>query len=302
MRLASAIAIFFTTAFAQTVDPAAQFDAASVKPAGPPVAGDTGGMRGGPGTGDPGRITIPRATLSRILARAYDVLPEQISGPAWLDDSSTYAYRIDATLPPNTTREQSLLMLRNLLAERFHLRFHHETRTRPAYELVVATGGPKLKEWTPLTDAPAGKPTVDGNGFLRLPPGAPVGFIMGAGSIRMSYRQTMAMFCHSLGTEINISNGTPLGSPQPRVVDKTGLTGTYEFTLEFAGSIRSPGENLSAPADGEPGAPLASDPAEAAPDIFTALEKQLGLKLVKVKDAPVDMLIVDSADKVPTEN
>jgi len=261
-------------------------------------------MRGGPGTGDPGRITFPRATLSTLLARAYDVLPEQISGPAWLDDSSTYVYRIDATLPPNTTREQSLLMLRNLLAERFHLRLHHETRTRPAYELVVAAGGPKLKEWTPLTNAPAGKgkPTVDGNGFLRLPPGAPVGFIMGPGSIRMSYRQTMAMFCHGLGTDINISKGVPLGSPQPRVIDKTGLTGIYEFTLEFAGSIRSLGENLSAPADGEPGAPLASDPDQAAPDIFAAIEKQLGLKLVKVRDAPVDILVVDSADKVPTEN
>jgi uncharacterized protein (TIGR03435 family) len=259
-------------------------------------------MRGGPGTGDPGRITIPRATLSRLLARAYDVLPDQISGPAWLDDSSTYAYRIDATVPPNTTREQSLLMLRNLLAERFHLRLHHESRTRPAYELVVAAGGPKLKEWTPLTDAPAGKPTVDGSGFLRLPRGSNVGFIMGAGSIRMSHRETMAMFCRGLATDLNISNGTPIGSPQPRVIDKTGLTGTYEFTLEFAGSIRSPGENLSAPTDGEPGAPLVSDPAEGVHDLFTALEKQLGLKLVKVKDAPVDVLIVDSADKVPTEN
>jgi uncharacterized protein (TIGR03435 family) len=259
-------------------------------------------MRGGLGTGDPVRITFPRATLSLLLACAYDVFPDQVSGPAWLDDSSTYVYRIDATLPPNTTREQSLLMLRNLLAERFHLRLHHETRTRPAYELVVAAGGPKLKEWTPLTVAPAGKPTVDGKGFLRLPPGAPVGFIMGAGSIRMSYRQTMAMFCHSLGNDINISKGVPLGSPQPRVIDKTGLTGTYEFTLEFAGSIRSPGADLSAPAGGEPGAPLTSDPAESAPDLFTALEKQLGLKLVKVRDAPVDMLIVDSADKVPTEN
>jgi uncharacterized protein (TIGR03435 family) len=55
----------------------------------------------------------------------------------------------------------------------------------------------------------------------------------------------------------------------------------------------------SAPAGGEPGAPLASDPAA---DIFTAVEKQLGLKLVKVRDIPVEMLIVDSAGKVPTEN
>ena len=108
----------------------------------------------------------------------------------------------------------------------------------------------------------------------------------------------MAMFCRGLGNNINMSNGTPTG-PQARVVDKTGLTGTYEFTLEFAGSV---GMMPSAPAEGEPGTPLASDPTGGAPDIFTAVEKQLGLKLVKVKDIPVDILIVENADKVPTAN
>jgi uncharacterized protein (TIGR03435 family) len=96
-----------------------------------------------------------------------------------------------------------------------------------------------------------------------------------------------------------MANGTPIGGPQARVVDKTGLTGTYEFTLEFAGSM---GMMPSAPVSGEPGMPLASDPTEGAPDIFTAVQKQLGLKLVKVRDIPVDMLIVENADKVPTAN
>jgi uncharacterized protein (TIGR03435 family) len=110
------------------------------------------------------------------------------------------------------------------------------------------------------------------------------------------------MFCRGLGADINMSNGTPIGSPQARVVDKTGLTGTYEFTLEFAGSMASPELAPSAPAEGGPGMPLADDPTGGAPDIFTAVEKQLGLKLVKVKDIPVDMLMVENADKVPTEN
>jgi uncharacterized protein (TIGR03435 family) len=201
-------------------------------------------------------------------------------------------------------------MLRTLLAERFHLRLHHETKARTGYELVVAKGGPKLKEWTPQTppaDAPTGKPGVDANGFPKLPAG-PRGMSLiaprggGAGTIRMSYRETMAMFCRALGADINMSNGTPIGDQQPRVVDKTGLTGTYEFTLEFAGSFGSSGTMPSEAAGGEPGVPLASDPAEGAPDIFTAVEQQLGLKLVKAGGVPVDMLIVDSADKVPTEN
>jgi uncharacterized protein (TIGR03435 family) len=112
----------------------------------------------------------------------------------------------------------------------------------------------------------------------------------------------MAMFCRGLGADINISNGAPIGGPQARVVDKTGLTGTYEFTLEFAGSAGALGMMPSAPAEGEPGMPLASEPAGGAPDIFTAVEKQLGLKVVKVRDIPVDILMVDNADKVPTEN
>jgi uncharacterized protein (TIGR03435 family) len=297
--------VLFLTAFlaAQAADSNVTFEAASVKPAGPSVRGEMGSMRGGPGTGDPGRITISRATLSDLLARAYDVWLDQISGPAWLDDRSAYAYRIDATLAPNTTMEQFRLMLQNLLAERFHLRLHHETKVRPGYELVVASGGPKLKEWDPATNAAPGKFGVDGNGFPRLPAGASVGFVMpsggGAAAIRMAHRETMAMFCRGLGVNINMSNGTPIGGPQVRVVDKTGLTGTYEFTLEFAGSM---GMMPSALAGGEPGIPLASDPTGGAPDIFTAVEKQLGLKLVKVKDTPVDMLIVDNADKVPTAN
>jgi len=310
MKLGSSIVLLLTAFLAAWTPGSAQagdsnitFEAASVKPAGPFVPGEMGGMRGGPGTGDPGRITIPRATLSELLARAYDVWLDQISGPAWLNDRSAYPYRIDATLPPDTTREQFRLMLQNLLAERFHLRLHHETKTRPGYELMVASGGPKLQEWVPAANAAAGKPGVDGNGFPRLPPGASVSFVIpkggGAVPIRMAHRETMATFCRGLGADINMSNGTPLGGPQARVVDRTGLTGTYEFTLEFAGSM---GMMPSAPASGEPGVPLASDPTEGVPDIFTAVQKQLGLKLVKVKDVPVDILIVDNADKVPTEN
>lgn len=299
MRLAIMVALLTPClALAQAGDSSLAFEAASVKPAGPAVSGEvSGGMHGGPGTSDPGRITIHRGTLSELLARAYDVQRDQISGPAWIEDREAYAYRIDATMPPDTTKERFQLMFQNLLAERFHVRLHHETKTRPGYELMVANGGPKLKEWDPATSVATGKPTVDGNGFLKLPPGSGVGFVMphggGVGPIRMSYRQTMAQFCRGLGADINMANGVPISGVQARVIDKTGLTATYEFTLEFAGSLGSH--------EGEPGASVASDPA-GAPDIFTAVEKQLGLKLVKLPDLSVDMLIVDSADKVPIGN
>jgi uncharacterized protein (TIGR03435 family) len=290
----------------QAADSKIAFEAASVKLAGPLVPGVQPGMRGGPGTDDPGRLAWPRATLPMLLMQAYGVGIDQITGPAWLNDGTTYSYAIDATIRPGTTKDQFRLMLQNLLAERFHLRLRHEAQTRPGYELSVAAGGPKLKKWTPATDAAPGKPGVDGNGFLRLPPGATVGFRMNTSGrpapIQTTFRESMADFCRGLGANINMSNGAPIGSPQPRVIDKTGLTGVYEFTLEFAGTMAMPGMSPPAPPADDSGLPVASDPTEGLPNIFTAVEKQLGLKLVKVKDVPVDVLIVDSADKVPTEN
>jgi uncharacterized protein (TIGR03435 family) len=172
----------------------------------------------------------------------------------------------------------------------------------------VAPGGPKIKEWKPVPDAAPGKPGVDANGFPRLAPGGGPGvaFTMNTSGrpapIRMNFRGPMSTFCRSLGTDINESNGAPMGAPQPRVVDRTALTGIYEFTLEFAGTMLIPGMVPPAPPAEDTGMPVASDSGEGLPNIFTAVEKQLGLKLVKVKDVPVDVLIVDNADKVPTEN
>lgn len=314
MKLGFLIALFlsallaaWTPGFAQTADSNITFEVASVKPAGPFIPGPGNGARGGCRTDDPGRFTCSRATLTDLLTQAYDVWADQVSGPAWIGDRGTYAYAINATMPPGTTKDQVRLMVRNLLSERFHLSLHHETQARPGYELVVASGGPKLKEWTPVTDSAPVKAGVDANGFPKLPFSAGQGVVLHIdlsgrpAPVQMSFRESMAAFCRGLGNDINQSNGTP-GGPQPRVLDKTGLTGIYEFTLEYAGTMRLPGMMLSAPPADDAAAPIASDPGEGAPNIFTAVEKQLGLRLVKVKGVPVDGLIIDNADKVPTEN
>lgn len=81
--------------------------------------------------------------------------------------------------------------------------------------------------------------------------------------------------------------------------DKTGLTGIFEFTLEYTGA---PVPVSAADSTTEVRAPIAKDPAEDVPGIFVALERQLGLGLVKVKDVPVDVLVIDQADKVPSAN
>ena len=134
------------------------FDAASVKVSGPGVS-KTPLLSGGPGTSDPGRFRA-HINMSSMLQAAFGVNVDQIKGPAWLRDFSAMPfYDIIATMPADTTKEQVEKMLQSLLAERFHLIWHHETRYFPGYELVVDKGGPKLKEVTSDPD-PIGDPRV----------------------------------------------------------------------------------------------------------------------------------------------
>ncbi len=107
----------------------------------------------------------------------------------------------------------------------------------------------------------------------------------------------MAKFTLSLGAMVNESNGAE-NTVIPRIVDRTGLTGTYEFTLEFAGMFVLPASLAGTNATG----PTQADPGEIGPTLFNALEKQLGLRLQKVKSVPVDILVVDHAHRAPTQN
>jgi uncharacterized protein (TIGR03435 family) len=113
----------------------------------------------------------------------------------------------------------------------------------------------------------------------------------------------MEQFAPSLGSLVNMSNGAEAGAPVPVVSDRTGLTGKYDFSLNFAcaycGGLTPP--SVVGTGSNAPGTATAAEPDDA-PNIFIALEKQLGLKLEKTKDVPVDVLVIDSADKVPTAN
>jgi uncharacterized protein (TIGR03435 family) len=96
------------------------------------------------------------------------------------------------------------------------------------------------------------------------------------------------------------------GFPQPRVVDKTGLTGKYTFILEYsseAGAGLRMAMPSQGPADAPPAGPAAADdPGGGAPNIIVAIQKQLGLRLDKTADIPLEVIVVDSVDKTPTEN
>jgi uncharacterized protein (TIGR03435 family) len=99
-------------------------------------------MNGGPGTGDPDRITCTNIMLRRVLLTAYEVRNYQIAGPDWLD---SLRFDITAKVPDGATKEQFQSMLRNLLAARFKMTVHRESKELPIYALLTAKNGPKVK-------------------------------------------------------------------------------------------------------------------------------------------------------------
>jgi uncharacterized protein (TIGR03435 family) len=236
--------------------------------------------------------------LARVLLMKAFALPlDQISGSDWVMGQDT-RFDISALVPAGTTKKQANEMLLNLLKERFHLTYHSEKKNFDAYALDVAKGGPKLKDAAPadgpLPEAPqpgtiATAAPLDRDGFPQLPAGRP-GF-QGRGQNGVTHWTFRMETPQQLSTLLQF---TLRGS---RIVDKTGLTGPYDFTLEFSNEgLPGPmGRGLVAPPPGE------ADQPDAAPDLFSALEKQLGLKLEKSK-TQLDVIVIDHMDKQPTEN
>lgn len=213
---------------------------------------------------DSDRITVRNASARAIVGEAYGIrLHDLIVGvPSWADSD---AYDIEAKVAASDLPAFHKLlpmqrnpMLQPLLAERFHLVAHFETRTLPAYALVVSKDGPKLKEI---------QPGILSNGLKD--PG-------GADTTRDRITAT-GISAQAIAHMLQMQLGRP-------VVDRTGLTGNYSFTLKFA-PIQS-----AASSDGD----------SVAPSLFTAVQEQLGLRLEPVK-APVQVLVVDHIEK-PSEN
>jgi uncharacterized protein (TIGR03435 family) len=318
MRTALLISVSFL-AYGQT------FDAASIKPfvqANGPRMFFFGGGRGGPGSSDPGRISYPMITIKNLLMNAYDVKEYQISGPEWLGSER---FVVEATMPPETTKPQFRTMLQNLLAERFKVAIHRETKDMQKYSLTVAKNGPKLKEAaeapeesTKKEDAPPPPPPPPGGrGPLKMgPDGFPVLPAMGGG------RGGLFMMMTPIGTRLMGQKQTMqdlverlsnlLSKP---VTDETALKGKYDFTLTFSMdglnnamlAERSGGDSvifvtLMAPPPGEGGRGRGEMPdVEPPQNLFAAIQSQLGLKL-DAKKGPVDLIVVDHAEKTPTEN
>lgn len=248
------------------------FEVASVRPSGHRSADEmpsgtsiaANGQMGGPGTSNPARIFYFDASLQRLLLNAFELQPEQLTGPDWL---ASEKFDIVANVRKGVTQQQADTMLQNLLIERFRLTFHRTTKEGPVYELTAAKGGPKLKPAVPGV-RPGVQSSRDGAGLQR----------------RVCRSCTMAELIRSV-QGFDASRLAP-----DRIVDRTGLTGRYQFNLEYIGSAVN-SLKLSA----------IQSQAHAGKDIFTALESELGLKLERGR-AEVEQLVVDHAEKMPAAN
>jgi uncharacterized protein (TIGR03435 family) len=200
------------------------------------------------------RLDYAGVTLLDCIRSAYNLRADQISGPAWMDDAR---YDIHAVGPEGSFHNSAWRpMLQTLLADRFHLKVHQESRSLPVYNLEVGKKGPKFKQ--------VAKTGRSG--------------IMGRNTHYTFTGVTMAQLAETLST---IADRI--------VVDKTSLSGQYDFELRYS---REAGFSAAGRSSGD---------SNEDPDIFTAVQEQLGLKLAAGK-APIPFLVVDQADKTPTPN
>ena len=252
---------------AQATTPAAAFEVASVRPSNP-AEGYINTSTPSINVGGERLLRFSQITLRDLIMLAYGVGAPQVQGPRFLNgtlDSPADRFDVSARVPAGATREQVPLMLRALLAERFHLATHRESKTLQTFALDVVKGGLKMKE----------------------SPKEPVEGAPSEGRCTRSVKDdgTLAAVCTHMTTADIAQHVQTLAPGYFRdgpVVDASGLTGVYDFTLEWitAGAARN---------------------GDAGPSMFDAVQQQLGLKLERRKEQ-VEMLVIDKLNRTPEEN
>jgi uncharacterized protein (TIGR03435 family) len=216
-----------------------------------------------------GRFYARQSTMVDLINFAWNVDSTRVlRGPSWLEFDR---FDISARAPRGTSEDNFKLMLRTLLADRFALMAHVDTKTMPAFVLTVGRGGPKMK---PAAKPEDGSSESHGCNSPQQPQNQPAG--------TPSYN---ILDCHGipaseLADDLRNWAGNYLTTP---VVNQTNLTGSYDFEIKWTGR----GQLARAGADGI--------------SIFDAVDKQLGLKL-EAKTAPLPVVFVDSANEKPTPN
>lgn len=216
-------------------------------------------------------ISIMNLSLANVIASAYGIQPYLISGgPSWINSTG---FDLDAKVAApdvetfkKLSPAQHRLMLQKLLADRFHLAVHNETKTLPVYDLVVASEGPKFKAAAPDPPPPADADPSDPSKQRAM-------LSFGSGMLKLQ-DMPFSSFVTQLSSAVNRT-----------VIDKTSLTGKYDISLKWT-------------PDNQPPSDKSSD--EQVPGLFTAVKEQLGLKLESAK-GPVDTLVIDHVE-MPTAN
>jgi len=232
------------------------FEVASIKPAKP----DEGGGSVHPKPAGQG-YEAESAPVRLMISAVYNIPISSIKGgPAWLDKD---VWNVEAKADHAYSRDDLHTMFQNLLADEFKLKFHEETKQGPFYALTVAKSGSKLK----FSDSPEDldAPMIDGH----------------RGGLTVGKRVSMQYLCYWLKRFVF------LYYDERPVIDKTGLTGYYDFTLRYMMEL-------------PPGFDKSNFPPEvlARPSIFDALQDQLGLKL-EAQKGPVTYYVIDYAEKPP---
>lgn len=226
------------------------FAVATVRASQHPVGADTNNQFAFEAAGISGR----NVTLRRLVAEAYSLQIQQVAAPGWADQKE---YDLEARADGPASKEQLRLMLRALLSERFRLAAHEEEQERRVYELTTDKDGPKIR---PITPFPETRPGLHLQGDMR------------AFANFLAFQLTIPVLDDP--TQPGRASGPP-----PLVLDKTGLSGIYDFPVNVKPETES--------------------------DMFVLwqriLRDQMGLRLASLKGR-VMVLVVDWAEKEPAEN
>jgi bla regulator protein blaR1 len=272
----------------------------------PPSPGGRG--KAGPGGAGPGRYSLRCGKVEDLIQEAYIMFPdgrgpnphawyETLSGgPGWIR-SDLY----DVEAKPDGTASREMMggpMMQALLEDRFKLKIHREVRQVPVYELVIGKGGPKMpkvdeatcpkitrEERVAALQAGGPLPKECGQQFWALPrEGKPL-------MSQNDYGVTLDQFASGLTRVLDRA-----------VIDKTGLTGLFDFHVEFSPDQTTPAFLPGGVIKGGPSAPppIGDAPEPTGPSYVTAIQEQLGLKLQPAK-GPGDFLVIDSIER-PSEN
>jgi uncharacterized protein (TIGR03435 family) len=239
-----ALCLIFLAAAFQSPLRGESFETVSIKSN--PSGADDNSMRT-----SPGRLTVVNMTPYTLLLYAFGVKESQLTGgPAWFSKEKFDVVAVTGT-SADLNRATLQPLLQAMFADRLHLKFHRETRESPVYSLVLAKGGPKLT--------------------LHFGEGAPAtGIHSSSGRNAVNARKTTMQRLAEVLSE----------QTDRVVIDHTGLTGEYDFSLTWTSDLAAESQDL--------------------PSVFTAVQEQLGLRLEPSK-GPVEVIVIDSVER-PSDN